>query len=293
MILINNCYHGCLPGNKYCPGNYAKKQVTCINIELFLEILRVQRHDFVNHLQVVSGFLQLNKTAEVQKYIQEVIVEINRLDKILHLKPPEAAMAFLVAQNEAAKHQIDIEYEIENGLEFCAIPGEEIGWSLKTGLLQVLSCMSSPEVSNRRLKVYLQEIPDSYVCRIYFPLYEKPTGIKEEPEVLTLPMTEQLLQVQEKQRRLAVVYLNGALSDEDYRQQQNELKEQELSIQQRFERNYLEKSTLEVPEQNITTVREAEKQIAAINKRLAVHKGRAGLAMTSGQGEIFLSFPKK
>jgi len=267
--------------------------VACVNIELFLEILRVQRHDFVNHLQVISGYLQLNKTTEVQKYIQEAVLEINRLGKIIHLKPPEAAVAFLVAQNEAAKYQIDIDYEIESSLEFCAIPGEEMGWSLETGLLQALSCMSSTEVSNRRLKIYLQEIPDSYICRIYFPLYEKYTGIKEEPEVLPLPVTDQILQVQEKQRRLAIVYLNGAISDEDYRQQQNDLKEQELSIRQQFERNYLGKSALEIPEQDTTTVREAEKQIAAINKRLAVYKGRAGLAMTSGQGEIFLSFPKK
>lgn len=150
-----------------------------MDIDLFLEILRVQRHDFLNYLQVISGFLQLNKTEEAQEYIQEAVLEIGSLGKIMHFKPPEAAAAFLIARNEADKYQIDVDYDMESDLELCALPGSETGWCLRKGLLQALICMSSPEISNRRLKVCLREMAGSYFCRIYFSFHEQVTSVEE------------------------------------------------------------------------------------------------------------------
>ena len=40
------------------------------------ELLRLQRHDFLNHLQVIHGYLQLNKPEKATDYLMRAIDEI-------------------------------------------------------------------------------------------------------------------------------------------------------------------------------------------------------------------------
>lgn len=47
-------------------------------MEDLLEALRVQRHDFLNHLQVISGLLQLKKYDRAQEYIKQVAEQLGR-----------------------------------------------------------------------------------------------------------------------------------------------------------------------------------------------------------------------
>jgi len=80
---------------------------------------------------------------------------------------------------------------------------------------------------------------------------------KEELETLLSPISEQISQLQEKQKRLATVYVDGALSHEDYKRQINELKEQELAVRRRYEHYWPEMENLTKLEQNIAVVKEA------------------------------------
>ena len=80
---------------------------------------------------------------------------------------------------------------------------------------------------------------------------------KEELETLLSPITEQISQLQEKQKRLATVYDDGALSHEEYKRQINELKAQEFAIRKRYEHYWPEMENLTKLEQNIAVVKEA------------------------------------
>ena len=80
---------------------------------------------------------------------------------------------------------------------------------------------------------------------------------KEELETLLSPISEQISQLQEKQKRLATVYVDGALSHEDYKRQINELKEQELAVRRRYEHYWPEMENLTKLAQNIAVVKEA------------------------------------
>ena len=37
-----------------------------------IRLLKLQRHDFINHIQVVHGMLQLGKTERAMQYIEEL-----------------------------------------------------------------------------------------------------------------------------------------------------------------------------------------------------------------------------
>ncbi|RKO67669.1 Spo0B domain-containing protein [Desulfofundulus salinus] len=150
-----------------------------MELKSLLEFIRLQRHDFLNHLQVISGFIQMNKGEKAREYLLEVARELERLAKIIHLQMPEATAAFLAALAGAANLQVEVDYDIQCNLADCSVSGEQVGTALETAFFQALSCLSSPEVTNRRLEITLRESEDCYTCRLVFPAVTPCEPLKE------------------------------------------------------------------------------------------------------------------
>lgn len=60
----------------------------------FVEILRRCRHDFGNHLQVVSGYTELGRSDKVKQYIQNIVDKMASERIIFESVPAEAALYF-------------------------------------------------------------------------------------------------------------------------------------------------------------------------------------------------------
>ncbi|MFZ5650333.1 MAG: Spo0B domain-containing protein [Bacillota bacterium] len=135
----------------------------------FLEIMSVQRHDFLNHLQVISGLVQLNKVERVREYISQVSVEAERLSKVGHLNVPEVAAVLLVGHFLAGRHQVDVVYDINTSLESCSVSGEILGEVVEEVFAQSLECLVPPGVPDRTLKISLIETEKKYLLKIFSP----------------------------------------------------------------------------------------------------------------------------
>ncbi|OAT85579.1 Spo0B domain-containing protein [Desulfotomaculum copahuensis] len=143
-----------------------------------LNVIRSQRHDFLNHLQVVSGLIQMNRAAQAREYIQGLNREFELWGRIMHLQLPEAAAVLLVALHEAAQHQITVDNQIECTLSGCTVPGEITGRLLDGAMRQAIDLLAPPEVTNRRLAVHLSELTEHYSCRLVFT---PPVGMDGRP----------------------------------------------------------------------------------------------------------------
>ncbi len=140
-----------------------------MELRSLLEFVRLQRHDFLNHLQVISGFIQMNKGEKAREYLLEVARELERLAKIVHLQMPEATAAFLAALAGAVNLQVEVNYDIQCNLADCVVPGAQAGAALEAAFSQALSGLSSPGFANRRLEISLQESEGFYTFRLVFP----------------------------------------------------------------------------------------------------------------------------
>ncbi|MDQ0285510.1 sensor histidine kinase regulating citrate/malate metabolism [Desulfofundulus luciae] len=150
-----------------------------MELKSLLEFIRMQRHDFLNHLQVISGFIQMNRGEKAREYLLEVARELERLAKIIHLQVPEATAAFLAALAQGTDLQVEVDYDIQCNLADCSVAGEQVGAALETAFYQAISCLSSPEVVNRRLEISLQESKGCYTCRLVFPAVVSCEPLKE------------------------------------------------------------------------------------------------------------------
>jgi len=58
------------------------------------DLLRRVRHDFANHLQVVSGYLDIGKPQQARDYLRQVIDEMNAARMVFDHPSSEAALYF-------------------------------------------------------------------------------------------------------------------------------------------------------------------------------------------------------
>lgn len=85
-------------------------------LDEMLELMRVQRHNFANHLQVISGLLQLKKYDRAFEYIKGVGEELNRAGALARLGIPQLVQAILVAELAAGKKGIHFDYQIHDNM---------------------------------------------------------------------------------------------------------------------------------------------------------------------------------
>ena len=103
-------------------------------LEAFNKTLRTQRHDYLNHIQVIYSLLELEEFDEARNYIEPVYKDIVRISKALKTSKP-AINALLQAKLQMAeKNEIEMELEIKSDLkhlnmepwEFCRVLGNII-----------------------------------------------------------------------------------------------------------------------------------------------------------------------
>lgn len=103
-------------------------------LEEFNKTLRTQRHDYLNHIQVIYSLMELEEFEEAKNYIEPVYKDIVRVSKALKTSKP-AVNALLQAKLQMAeKNEIDMELEIKSDLkhldmepwEFCRVIGNII-----------------------------------------------------------------------------------------------------------------------------------------------------------------------
>lgn len=71
-----------------------------------LQFLRFQQHDFMNHIQVIQGYLQLNKAHKAMEYIEDIVKQKQNLSSLYKLHDPEMSACLLSGLHKAAFHQV-------------------------------------------------------------------------------------------------------------------------------------------------------------------------------------------
>src|SRR5690625_5021502 len=75
-----------------------------------VKLLQHYRHDLMNHLQIVQGYISMNKTDKAEKKLKETIVHYNEERKLMCLKIP--AFTLWVMQVNIRFDHIKFEYRI-------------------------------------------------------------------------------------------------------------------------------------------------------------------------------------
>jgi sensor histidine kinase regulating citrate/malate metabolism len=158
-------------------------------MEDIFKVLRNERHDFLNHLQVISGLLQLKKPEQALDYVAKVTQELYSLGKVMRIQDLQIATALLLSNYEANQKGISLQFEISSELDQIALDSlvfsQALGQLLQTllGLCQKVAV--DPAVP---MKIGLKEDDKGYI----FEIICHNLSLKENDQVLN-----QLAQIKE------------------------------------------------------------------------------------------------
>lgn len=136
------------------------------NLEELNTKLREQRHDYLNHLQVIYGLMELEEYEEAKKYMQPVFKDIMKVSKALKTKQP-AVNALLQAKMETAeKSGIDFYMEIRSDLKNINIEPWDLCKILGNLIDNAITALSVKE-EDKQIHVEIWEDKENYFFCIY------------------------------------------------------------------------------------------------------------------------------
>ena len=144
---------------------YSMLKNTLGQLEDLNKTLRGQRHDFMNHLQVVYSLMEMEEYFEATGYIEKVFKDIQRINKVLKTSSP-AVNALLQAKIlYGEKRGIKTEILITSALEDLKVPAWEFCRVLGNIIDNAIYALQE-RGENRIIKIELSEDLKTYRFRI-------------------------------------------------------------------------------------------------------------------------------
>jgi sensor histidine kinase regulating citrate/malate metabolism len=96
------------------------------NLEHLNTELRSQRHDYLNHIQVVYGLLELEEYDDLRRYLEPVYKRMQKTGKALRTAKPAINALIRAKMDEAERKGIDCYVEIKSNLKFLPVADWEL-----------------------------------------------------------------------------------------------------------------------------------------------------------------------
>lgn len=128
---------------------YDDLQVSMHNLEKLNSDLRSQRHDYLNHLQVVYGLMELNEYEELKRYLQPVYKDMQKTGKALKTSKPAINALLKAKMDEAEKRGIDFYVEVKSDLKKICVEDWELCKVISNILDNAITALEGKEGQGR------------------------------------------------------------------------------------------------------------------------------------------------
>lgn len=134
----------------------------------FNNTLRAQRHDFLNHLQVVYSLIEMEEYQEANDYIEQVYGKITAVSKVMKTANPAVNALLQVKVAACEKAGVPVEVSITSKWETLenTIPDWEMCKVLSNLIDNAIDAMEHVPAESRRLAIALGENVKQYTFRV-------------------------------------------------------------------------------------------------------------------------------
>lgn len=129
------------------------------------ETLRGQRHDYLNHMQVVYGMLELKEYEELKGYLEPIYKNLMKTGKAIRTSIPAVNALLMAKLGEAEKDDIDFYIEVKSDLKGLQIEPWELCKVLSNLIDNGITALLDKE-GERKLTLDISETKDAYVFSV-------------------------------------------------------------------------------------------------------------------------------
>ena len=147
----------------------------------FNNTLRAQRHDFLNHLQVVYSLIEMEEYQEANDYIEQVYGKITAVSKVMKTANPAVNALLQVKEAACEKAGVPVEVSITSKWETLenTVPDWEMCKVLSNLIDNAIDAMEHVPAESRRLAIALGENVKQYTFRVENTGERIPENIRE------------------------------------------------------------------------------------------------------------------
>lgn len=131
-----------------------------------VNIFREQRHDFLNHFQVLLGYLQLNKPDRAVQYIKQVTGEMQEFGSVTKLENPYLVTALLLVCQRSKSIGIRLSIQAENQISLCQDDNECITDGIAGTMERILQHLCTESEEDRWMNITLKEFDHNIIMVI-------------------------------------------------------------------------------------------------------------------------------
>lgn len=137
--------------------------------------LRSVRHDYLNHLQVVYGLLELEEYDELKSYLKPVYKEMMKTGKALKTSKPALNALLMAKMKEAETQGIDVYVEVKSDLKHLSPEVWQLCKVLSNLLDNAMTALKDV-MGEKKIEVDINETKEDYV----FLISDNGPGIPEQ-----------------------------------------------------------------------------------------------------------------
>lgn len=135
------------------------------NLEKLNSSLRAQRHDYLNHLQVVYGLMEMEEYEELKNYLHPVYKDMLKTSKALKTSKPAINALLKAKMDEAESKGIDVYIEVKSNLQNLQVEDWELCKVLSNLLDNAMTALEQKQ-GERKIELDITEDMDHYWFRV-------------------------------------------------------------------------------------------------------------------------------
>ncbi len=141
--------------------------------------LRMDRHDYLNHLQIIYGLMELEEYDEMNSYLRKVYKELLKTGKAVKTSKP-AINALLAAKSaESEAKGIEFVIEVKSDLKDLGMEDWELCKVLSNLIDNAVRALDDCEGKEKKLRVNITETPERYIFSVENNGPEIPESIRD------------------------------------------------------------------------------------------------------------------
>lgn len=137
--------------------------------ENLLRFIRAYGHEMMNHLAVISGYVQLNKPECIPAYIRQVSAQIKTINAAAKIANPEAAAAILGFYQHCLRYRVPFVLDIRTNFAACMVQEETLASALEEVFNLAGGLVVPLEGTSRTVKIVVDAADGAYLLQLEIP----------------------------------------------------------------------------------------------------------------------------
>lgn len=161
VLILATCIYALLRSYEKLKKLYEDLRESYRNVEMLNSQLRAQRHDYLNHLQVVYGLMELEEYEDLQSYLEPMFKDMLKTGKALKTSKPAINALLKAKMDEAESKGIDLYVEVKSDLKELSVEDWELCKVLANLIDNAMTALEKKE-GEKRICIDVTEDKETY-----------------------------------------------------------------------------------------------------------------------------------